>query len=105
MACVYVNVIPRETVKSKPAMAFSREPSSRLWCAQVTVTPDERSVTVLNRGTVYGLGILIPRGGHVHPISGPGERAVWKNAQKKPRKNIASDIKNKTIPIRSPRHT
>jgi len=60
---------------------------------------------VLKRGTVYGLGILIPIGGHIHPISGPGERAVWKNAQKKPTKNIASDSKNNTIPIRSPRHT
>lgn len=41
----------------------------------------------------------------MQPISGPGERAVWKNAQKKPKKNIASDIRKSTIPIRSPRHT
>lgn len=60
---------------------------------------------MLKRGTVYGLGTLIPRGGHMQPISGPGESAVWKNAQKKPEKNIASERRNKTIPIRSPRHT
>lgn len=30
---------------------------------------------------------------------------MWKNAQKNPKKNIASDIRNSTIPIRSPRHT
>lgn len=100
-----VNVIPSATVKASPASAFSREPSRRLWWAHVTVTPDDSKVTVLNRGTVYGFGILIPIGGHMQPISGPGERAVWKKAQKNPKKNIASDIKNKTIPIRSPRHT
>lgn len=100
-----VNVIPKAMVRPSPARAFSREPSNRLWCAQVTVTPEERRVTVLKRGTVYGLGILIPIGGHMQPISGPGESAVWKNAQKNPTKNIASDNRNKTIPIRRPRHT
>ena len=71
-----MKVIPNATVSAIPARAFSREPSRRLWCAQVTVTPDERRVTVLNRGTVYGFGTLIPIGGHIQPISGPGERAV-----------------------------
>jgi len=102
---VNVNVIPSAMVKANPANALSREPSSSLWCAHVTVTPEDRSVTVLNRGTVYGLGILIPIGGHIQPISGPGDKAVWKNAQKNPTKNIASDIRNKTIPMRSPRQT
>jgi len=69
------------------------------------VTPEDSRVTVLKSGTVYGFGTLIPMGGHIHPISGPGLKAVWKNAQKKPEKNIASDSRNKTIPIRSPRHT
>lgn len=47
-----VKVIPRATVRAKPASAFSRDPSKRLWWAQVTVTPDDRRVTVLKRGTV-----------------------------------------------------
>jgi len=71
-----VKVMPRAIVMASPARAFSRDASRRLWCAQVTVTPEESSVTVLNRGTVYGLGILIPIGGHIQPISGPGESAV-----------------------------
>lgn len=60
---------------------------------------------MLNSGTVYGFGTLIPRGGQVQPISGPGDKAVWKKAQKNPKKNIASDIRKRTIPMRRPRHT
>ncbi len=41
----------------------------------------------------------------MQPISGPGDRAVWKKAQKKPTKNMASDIRKRTIPIRRPRQT
>lgn len=47
-----MKVIPRATVRKRPPSAFSREPSRRLWWAHVTVTPDDKSVTVLKRGTV-----------------------------------------------------
>jgi len=45
---------------------------------------------------------LIPTGGQEHPNSGEGDNLLWKNAQKKDKKNITSETMNKIIPIRSP---
>lgn len=76
--------------------------SINLWWAQVTVTPDARSVAVLRRGTLYGFRGLIPVGGQEHPISGVGERLLWKNAQKKAKKNKTSEVMNRIMPQRRP---
>jgi hypothetical protein len=43
-----------------------------LWCAQVTVTPEERSTAVLRRGTKNGFIGVIPVGGHETPNSTVG---------------------------------
>ena len=43
------------------------------WCAQVTVTPEDRSSTVLSNGILIGLNGWILLGGHTCPSSTVGE--------------------------------
>jgi hypothetical protein len=83
-------------------MAFDRFPSINLWWAQVTVTPDASRTAVLRRGTLKGFKGLIPIGGQQHPISGVGDRLLWKNAQKNAKKKHTSDKMNRIIPRRRP---
>lgn len=74
----------------------------KAWWAQVTVTPEERRIMVLRRGTWAGLNGSTPIGGHSSPNSVTGANLLWKNAQKNEKKNITSDTINKIIPNRSP---
>lgn len=53
-----------------------RSPSINLWCAHVTVTPEDSSTAVLRSGTENGLIGLIPTGGQVQPNSGVGARLL-----------------------------
>lgn len=76
--------------------------SSNLWCAQVTVTPDANRTAVFSKGTLNGFRGVIPAGGQQHPSSGVGDSLLWKNAQKKAKKNSTSDVINRIIPHRSP---
>lgn len=48
---------------------------------------------------------MMPVGGQWHPISGTVARLLWKNAQKKPAKNITSEVINRAIPQRRPTTT
>lgn len=57
---------------------------------------------MFSKGNSKGLTEFIPRGGHLAPNSIVGDSALWKNAQKIPKKNNASDIINKATPILSP---
>jgi len=68
----------------------------------VTDTPEAKRTAVFNKGTAKGFKGVMPAGGHVHPISGVGARLEWKKAQKKPKKNIISEIMKRIIPIRRP---
>lgn len=70
-----------------------------LWCAHVTVTPDDNRIIVFNNGISIGLNVLIDFGGQFIPISIDGESLEWKNPQKNEKKNITSDVINKIIPI------
>lgn len=81
---------------------FFRLISSKLWWAHVTVTPDARRTAVLRRGTLKGFSGLMPVGGHAQPSSGVGASLLWKNAQKKAKKNSTSEVINKIMPQRSP---
>lgn len=72
-----------------------------LW-AHVTETPDLTKMIVFSKGTFMGLNVLILLGGQFRPISILGEILEWKYAQKKERKNMASDVINSIIPIFSP---
>lgn len=69
------------------------------------MAPDASRTAVFSRGTPNGLIVVIPVGGQQHPSSGVGARLLWKNAQKKARKNITSEVINNTIPHRSPFET
>jgi hypothetical protein len=46
--------------------------------AQVTEAPEVSKMTVFRSGTVKGEEVLMPRGGHIEPISTAGESAKWK---------------------------
>ena len=83
-------------------MVLDRLFSSNLWCAQVTVTPDANKTAVFSKGTLNGFSGVIPAGGQQHPSSGVGDSLLWKNAQKKAKKNSTSDVINRIIPHRSP---
>ena len=76
--------------------------SSNLWCAQVTVTPDANRTAVFSKGTLNGFSGVIPAGGQQHPSSGVGDSLLWKNAQKKAKKNSTSDVIKRIIPHRNP---
>jgi len=75
--------------------------SNLLW-AQVTLTPEESKIIVFNKGTLQGLKVKIPAGGHLEPSSTLGANLEWKNAQKKDKKKKTSEVINKIIPHRSP---
>jgi hypothetical protein len=57
---------------------------------------------VFKSGTEKGFRGLIPVGGHITPISIPGDKLLLKKAQKKEKKNKTSEIINKINPILSP---
>jgi hypothetical protein len=57
---------------------------------------------VFSRGMFIGLNGKMDAGGHVCPISMFGEILLWKNAQKKEKKNSTSDVMNRIIPICRP---
>ena len=59
-------------------------------------------MAVFNNGTSKGFKIQIPTGGHILPSSREGERAEWKKAQKKEKKNIISETINRITPNRRP---
>jgi hypothetical protein len=64
----------------------------------VIVTPDDSNITVFHRGNPHALTVVTPTGGHTQPIFTLGDKVQWKKAQKKLKKNIASDAINKHIP-------
>ena len=104
-ACSAVNQAPSNTVIIRDCHASFPSPFRSLWCDQVRETPEERRMAVFRRGTPQGCIGVIPVGGHVIPISAVGERALWKKAQKKLKKNMTSDNIKSTNPILMPRTT
>lgn len=81
---------------------FIRLFSNSLWWAHVTVTPEASKTAVFSNGTLNGFSGVIPAGGQQHPSSGVGDNLLWKNAQKKAKKNSTSEVINKIIPHRNP---
>jgi len=53
---------------------------------------------VFNNGTPIGFRGSIENGGQSIPLSRAGLRDLWKNVQKKAKKNITSEKINKSIP-------
>lgn len=100
-----MKITPRMIVIVSPFKDSSRFEAMSAWCDQVRVTPELSSRAVLTMGRAKGSIGSIPIGGHVQPISGEGLSALWKNAQKKPTKNMASETRNRRKPSRRPRAT
>jgi len=73
-----VNTAANITVATKPYKAPFLFPCIKEWWAYVTVTPDDNSNTVFNKGNSKGLIASIPIGGHWAPNSIVGDKALWK---------------------------
>jgi len=73
-----------------------------LWCAHVTVTPEDSKTAVFRSGTRNGFIGLIPVGGQHTPSSIVGASLLWKKAQKKAKKKHISEVMNNIMPYRSP---
>lgn len=97
-----VNIIPKETVKNKDRIESFLLPLIILWWHHVTVAPELSKIAVFKSGTEKGLRGLTPNGGHINPISIEGDKELWKNAQKKLKKNKISEIINNKKPIFKP---
>jgi len=41
----------------------------------VTLTPDDNKINVFKNGRPHGFNVLIPSGGHTHPIATDGDTA------------------------------
>lgn len=63
-------------VRARACFASFPFPSVNLWWAHVTVAPEARRTAVFRRGTLNGLIGVMAVGGHVHPSSGVGARAL-----------------------------
>ena len=97
-----VKYTPKIIVNPKLWIAWLWFDSIIAWWAHVTVAPEDRRIVVLSKGIWNGLKGWIPKGGQYIPTSIVGDRLLWKNAQKKEKKNNTSDRMNKIIPHRRP---
>ncbi len=93
-----VKAIAKSIVRIKAHLAGSLRPEEISWWAQVTVAPEVSKMKVFNKGTPHGLKGLIQVGGQMEPISIAGDKLEWKNAQKKAKKNITSEVIKRIIP-------
>jgi len=66
------------------------------------VAPELNNIAVLSKGIEKGLRGSIPTGGHITPISIEGDKLLWKNAQKKLKKNKTSETINNRNPNFNP---
>jgi hypothetical protein len=57
---------------------------------------------VLANGKCSGFKVSIPFGGQMAPTFTDGAMLLWKNAQKKAKKNITSEVMKRIIPKRKP---
>ena len=76
-----------------------------LWCAQVTLTPEDNKIAVFSKGTLKGSRGETRRGGHVNPTSWTGQSLLWKKDQNQAIKNKTSLKINNSIPHFNPSWT
>lgn len=95
-----VKQTPRKIVRPRPWTAPVLSPPIILWCAQVTVAPEDSSNPVLSSGTWTGQRASIPEGGQTHPRLGEIAQVLWNKAQNKERKKKTSETINRSIPHR-----
>ena len=58
--CKPVKITAKTIVTNNPVCALDFAPATRAWCAQVTVAPDDKRITVFNKGTPQGLKVSKP---------------------------------------------
>lgn len=88
----------KNIVKPKPYRVPDLFPCIKEWCAYVTVTPEDKRITVFNKGNSNGFIACVPIGGHNVPISMLGDKALWKKVQNIAKKKRASDTINNPTP-------
>ena len=93
-----MNATPSVTVNHMAWIALGRLPSRIAWCAQVTVVPEVKRISVLRNGIWNGSKVSMPTGGQTPPVASAGNRLALKKAQKKPAKNITSEAMNNAMP-------
>lgn len=91
---------PIAVVKKIAFTVLEKSDSRRLWWAQVTVIPEANRIVVFSSGTLRGFTEFMPVGGQLQPSSWGGDRLIWKNVQKKAKKNIISEVINNIMPKR-----
>jgi len=101
-ACKKVKKTPRKIVRPKLISEDGLSPKTMALWDQVQVAPESSNITVLSKGTSQGFKTSIPGGGHTPPISKAGDKLEAKKAQKKAKKNIASDKIKSSIAKRKP---
>jgi hypothetical protein len=101
------------TVVKIPYNDFNLHPLINSICPNVKLNPETIRANVLKSVKlgfwfVFKVKKLIPKrnigfsGGQIQPINILGAKLKWKKAQKKEKKNIASEIINNDIPILIP---
>jgi hypothetical protein len=71
----------RKSFVFDPCTKLFLSPSSKAWCAQVTVVPDNNKINVLIKGISHGSNVFISWGGQTPPITSEGNKLVSKNSQ------------------------
>lgn len=97
-----MNIIAKKIVKTRPYKVPDLFPCIKEWWAYVTVTPEDKRITVFNRGNSKGFIAWVPIGGHSVPISMLGDKALWKNVQNIAKKKRASETINNPTPKFNP---
>ena len=83
---ITVNIKSKNIVIPKDVIELYLSLDTNAWWHQVMLASELNKIEVFNNGTPKGLIIVIPFGGHEHPISTEGDKEEWKKAQKNWRK-------------------
>jgi len=102
--CIHPNKRLTLTPKISQGCVKKDKPFNWRW-AIVKLIPEINKQKVFTNGNCQGLITSIITGGQIPPIWAEGTKLAWKKAQKKPKKNIISEIINNNIPTNKPRRT
>jgi len=86
----------------QPSITSLTKLLTRALCTQVKLNPDNNNNKVLNKGISKGFITSIAMGGHTRPKFISGDKDIWKNAQKKPKNSMISEIINRINPNFNP---
>lgn len=98
MICKHVNNTAKNKVISKLTSVCLLAQTKIAWWDHVIVAPELNKRKVFVRGIVYVFIVITAFGGQILPMLYTGAKLEWKKDQKKAKKNIISDIINRTMP-------